>query len=59
MGTYLKENCAVTMEQGTIADVRMADHPAQVRSCPPNLQQVKQDTVVYLWNSTVQSVAFF
>jgi len=30
------------MEQRTIADVGMSDHPAQVWRCPPNLQQVQK-----------------
>ena len=46
--TYLVENGAVAVEQRSVADVGMADHPAQVRRRPPDLRQVPEGKSMYM-----------
>lgn len=44
--TYLVENGAVAMEQRGVADVRVTDHPAEVRRRPPDLRQVPEGKIM-------------
>ena len=41
---YLVEDGAVAMEKGSVADVGVADHPAQVRCRPPHLEPTDRQT---------------